>query len=219
MKEENKSFKEKWQDKKYQAKVKLLGYGIFVLLVIIMLSFGQGNNNIDNSEYNDIDENILEEDNVKFYKPNVDNYKYEIKIINEKDNNEEVVIYSGEINNGDEVLVKKINKKEYRYKVKNDKYYVLENDNYVLTSLENVYDIIEYKYIDIDNINNYLSVSEENDNEYYIYLKDVILECNIDEYFTILFDEDSLTIDYTNFINYLNDDDYDSYIVNFNYEV
>jgi len=219
MKEENKSFKEKWQDKKYQAKIKLSGYGIFILLVIIMLAFGQGNNNIDNGEYNDIDENILEEDNVKFYKPNVDNYKYEIKIINEKDNNEEVVIYSGEINNGDEVLVKKTNKKEYRYKVKNDKYYVLENDNYVLTSLENVYDIIEYKYIDIDNINNYLSVSEENDNEYYIYLKDVILDCNIDEYFTILFDEDSLTIDYTNFINYLNDDDYDSYIVNFNYEV
>ena len=95
MEEEKKTFKEKWQDKKYQAKVKLSGYGVFVLIVIIMLAFGNVNTNVDNNEYNN--DSSIETNTIMFNKPQVNNYTYIIEIVNEKEGNKELITYNGKI--------------------------------------------------------------------------------------------------------------------------
>lgn len=220
MKEEKKTFKEKWQDKKYQAKVKLSGYGIFILIVIIMLAFGQEDPIASENDYNNLD-NIdnIETNIIKFDKPNLHYYTYEIEVVSERDNVKEIIKYNGKVDNNEEELIKIIDNIEYKYKIKDNKYYVLEDDSYILTSIDKVYDNIEYKYLDIDNINTYLSVSNKVNNEYHVYLRDIILDSETNKYITILMEDNEIEIDYTNLINYLNNIEYDSYVVNINYDV
>ena len=159
MVKEKKKFKDKWLDKKYQAKVKLSGYGIFIFVVIFIIVFGQGSNSISN---NDLDNNIdkYKKNDIMFSKPDVNNFTYEIEIITEKDDLLEKIYYYGRVLDTYEELIKKIGEKEYNYRIIDDKYYVLNNNNYILTINEDVYDILDYSYLNIDNINNYLSYSK-----------------------------------------------------------
>lgn len=221
MEEEKKTFKEKWQDKKYQAKVKLSGYGIFIGIVLLLVAFGGGNSNTDYES--DIDENLnnevnKEEDNtISFDKPDVNNYTYEIEIITKKNDIENKYYYSGKVLDAYEELVKKVENKDYNYRIKDNKYYAYDNDKYVLTTEKEVYDILDYSYLDIDNINNYLSISKLEDDEYRVYLKDIILDNTSEDYISINMNETSLKIDYTKLINILEDEEYNSYVVNIEY--
>ena len=103
MEEEKKTFKEKWQDKKYQAKVKLSGYGIFILIVIIMLSFGQEDPIVSENDYNNLD-NIdnIETNIIKFDKPNLHYYTYEIEVVSERDNVKEIIKYNVKVDNNED---------------------------------------------------------------------------------------------------------------------
>lgn len=221
MEEEKKTFKEKWQDKKYQAKVKLSGYGIFIVVVVLLVALGGGNSNTDYEP--DIDENLnnevnKEEDNtISFSKPDVNNYTYEIEIITKKNDKEDKYYYSGKVLDAYEELVKKVENKDYNYRIKDDKYYAYNNDKYVLTTEKEVYDIVDYSYLNIENINNYLSISKLEDNEYRVYLKDIILDNTSEDYISINMNETSLKIDYTKLINILEDEEYNSYVVNIEY--
>lgn len=219
MKEDNNSFKEKWKDKKYQAKVKLSGYGIFVVLIIIILLFGQGE--VNNDSYSDdiennVDNNALE--NISFEFPNNTNYKYEIELISRKNNIEEVVNYFGTVTLDNKELIKKSDDIINNYKIIDNKYYKLNNNNYILTSIEEVYEINYNYFLDINSINNYLSLSKKDNNIYKVYIKDIILDSNSDKYIEITLKEYSISIDYTNLINILNNNNYDNYIVNIEYE-
>jgi len=219
MQEEKKTFKEKWQDKKYQAKVKLSGYGIFVVIILLMLSFGGNNTSITN-EINDIPENNPNEtvnNEVIFNKPAVNNYTYKITITTKKDTIQKTYYYHGKVLDTYEELVKEIDTKQYNYKITDNKYYILNNNNYLLTTKEEVYDIIDYSYLNIDNINNYLSYSKLVDNKYQVYLNDIILDSTSTYYITISLEENLISIDYTNLVNYLNNEEYDSYIVSIEY--
>lgn len=213
MVKEKKKFKDKWLDKKYQAKVKLSGYGIFIFVVIFIIVFGQGSNSISN---NDLDNNIdkYEKNDIMFSKPDVNNFAYEIEIITEKDDLLEKIYYYGRVLDTYEELIKKIGEKEYNYRIIDDKYYVLNNNNYILTTNEDVYDILDYSYLNIDNINNYLSYSKFVDGKYQVYLEDIILGNDTDLYITMILKGDNISIDYTNLINVLNNVEYSSYIVN-----
>ena len=123
--------------------------------------------------------------------------------------------YYGRILDAYEELIKKIGEKEYNYRIIDDKYYVLNNNNnYILTTNKDVYDILDYSYLNIDNINNYLSYSKFVDGKYQVYLEDIILGNDTDLYITMILKGDNISINYTNLINYLNNDNYDSYIVN-----
>ena len=225
MEEEKKTFKEKWEDKKYQAKVKLSGYGIFIGVIILILLLGGGNTpsdndtNVDNDTNNSLNSNTNNniDNEVTFTKPNSDNYTYEIEIITKKDNIEDKYYYYGEVNNDTIELVKEVGNKKYNYKITNNKYYVLNNNNYILTTKEDVYDILDYSYLDTYNINNYLSYSKLVNNKYQVYLKDIILDNNSDDYITIELEENNLNIDYTNLINKLNNEYYDKFLVNMKY--
>ena len=227
MEEEKKTFKEKWEDKKYQAKVKLSGYGIFIGIIILILLFGSNNSsNNSNDNPNDINNNINNSENnidnsndnkVTFNKPNSTDYSYEIEIETSKDNNEEKYNYYGKVNKDTIELTKTMDNKEYKYKITNNKYYVLTNNNYILTTKEEVYNILDYSYLDTHNINNYLSYSKLVNNKYQVYLKDIILDNNSNNYITIEIDNNSLSIDYTNLINEIEDTIYDEYLVNIKY--
>lgn len=221
MKEEKKTFKEKCQDKKYQAKVKLSGYGIFVLIVVLMLSVGGGNVPEDN--YNNLEDNpsnnVTEEENkkIEFNKPDVNNYTYETTISTKKDDIIKEYYYHGKVLDAYEEVVKEVEKNFNTYRIKDNKYYLYNNDKYVLTTEKEVYDILDYNYLNIDNINNYLSLSKVVDNKYQVYLKDIILDNTSEDYITINMENMKLNIDYTNLINVLENEEYDSYIVEIEY--
>ena len=215
----DKSFKEKWQDKKYQAKVKLSGYGIFIFAVILIILFGQSSSNINNFE-DDLDsvENKNVDNAIYFAKPTVNNYTYTIEIVTEKLGVVEEVSYYGRVLDSYEELVKNIRDKEYNYKFLNNKYYILNGEDYILTTKGEVYDILDYNYLNVDNINNYLSYAKNVDNLYQVYLKDIILDNNTDDYITIKLSKENININYTNLINYLTNEQYNEYIVNISYD-
>ena len=141
---DNKKFnlKEKWNDKRERAKIELILYAIFFIGVIIFVRVG---NNISNNNINTSDNLFISQIN--------DNYSYDIKI-NINDNNYE---YIGKVLGYNSTIEKKdSNTDEYFYK-KNDKYYKLDQDNgYILSNKNDIYDVINYDYMDINNIKEYL---------------------------------------------------------------
>ena len=68
---------------------------------------------------------------------------------------------------------------------------------YVKTTKDEVYDIVNYNYINLESINTYLNKATNNNDQYLVYLKDIILGNNSEEYFVILVNNNKINIDYT----------------------
>ncbi len=180
-------FIEKWKnDNKFRAKIKLLLYGIFIVIVTIYAASLNPINNIDNEDIEETSENI----NTNVI-PKVNNYNYRIKI-----DDDEYWYYIKETDNKKEI-VKEINGEKYNYLYEDNNYYKEVNNNYIKININEVYDILEYSYLDIDNINAYLEKAENNGQEYLVYLKDVILSNETNDYFVILINDKQISIDYT----------------------
>lgn len=208
------SFSTKWKDKKYQAKVKLSIYGIFILIVIILGNIG--NNDIDNNN-KDIDSNIsdnnssINDSGDIFLLPK--NYTYNIDIkLDDKE-----IKYNGEVNDVVEVITKEIDNVKYSYKYIDKKYYVSKNNNYVLTSRDNIYDIVDYSYIDNDIINSYLKEGKLVGNKSVVYIKDIVLDYKGNDYITYTLSDKKIEIDYTKLYNILNDNKIDSLVITLEY--
>lgn len=196
MKEEKKKsnkyldkIKEMRKDKVGRAKLELMVYGIFFLILILFIritSFIGGSSNINNSV---ISSSIIDKiDN---------NYSYTIDI-NIDDNN---YIYTGKVLGTNEFLTKRVNDIEEYYFVMNGKYYILDNNgNYILTNKEDIYNIIDYNYLDINNIKEYLTLGTKNNNVYTIKVSDIILNNNSNGTVTITEEDNKLIIDYTNIL-------------------
>lgn len=191
-----KTFKEKWQDKKYQAKVKLSGYGIFILLVIVMILFGSNSNNLDNFK------SVVSLPDKEIYTINI-SYELDNKL------NEVKYTYSNNL------ITKQVNNIKYNYKYLDNKYYIEKEDNYVLTDISKVYDYIAYDYL--DNINNYLKYAKNIDDKYIVYIKDIVLDSNSDSSIEITIDNNNVVIDYTNLLSLIDNKNYNSYIVTIEY--
>lgn len=213
------SFSTKWKDKKYQAKVKLSIYGIFILIVIILGNIGNNgslDNDIDNNN-KDIDSNIsdnnssINESGDIFLLPK--NYTYNIDIkLDDKE-----IKYNGEVNDVVEVITKEIDNVKYSYKYIDKKYYISKNDNYVLTSRDNIYDIVDYSYIDNDIINSYLKEGKLVGNKSVIYIKDIVLDYKGNDYITYTLSDKKIEIDYTKLYNILNDNKIDNLVITLEY--
>lgn len=196
MKEEKKKsnkyldkIKEMRKDKVGRAKLELMVYGIFFLILILFIritSFIGGSSNINNSV---ISSSIIDKiDN---------NYSYTIDI-NIDDNN---YTYTGKVLESNESLTKKVNDTEEYYYVMNSKYYILDNNgNYILTNKEDIYNIIDYNYLDINNIKEYLKLGTKNNNTYTVKVSDIILNNNSNGTVTITEEDNKLIIDYTNIL-------------------
>ncbi len=198
------NLKEKWNDKRERAKIELILYAIFFIGVIIFVRVG---NNISNN-------NISTSDNLFISQIN-DNYSYDIKI-NINDNNYE---YIGKVLGYNSTIEKKdSNTDEYFYK-KNDKYYKLDQDNgYILSNKNDIYDVINYDYMDINNIKEYIKISNNDNGIYKVKISDIILNSSSSDYITIKLDNinNTIEIDYTNLLR-INDNNITKAIVNITY--
>lgn len=187
MKEEKKklTLKEKLKDKRERAKLELLFYGIFFLAIIVFTRILSG--------YNDVPK---VNDTKSFINEITDNYEYNIDI--NIDNNK-YKYYGKRL--GNNMSINKVidNKYDYFYKMGN-KYYILDtNGNYILTSVEDIYNYIDYRYLDISNIKEYIKLGTKDNNNYNIKVSDIILNSNNTNTITISIDElnNTITLDYT----------------------
>ncbi len=187
MKEEKKklTLKEKLKDKRERAKLELLFYGIFFLAIIVFTRILSG--------YNDVPK---VNDTKSFINEITDNYEYNIDI--NIDNNK-YKYYGKRL--GNNMSINKVidNKYDYFYKMGN-KYYILDNNgNYILTSVEDIYNYIDYRYLDISNIKEYIKLGTKDNNNYNIKVSDIILNSNNTNNITISIDEsnNTITLDYT----------------------
>ena len=100
----------------------------------------------------------------------------------------------------------------------NDKIYILDNDNYILTDIEEVYPYINYRYLDIRNIKEYIRISTKENDLYKIKISDLILKNNSNEHVTIYVEEGdkNIVIDYTELLK-ITEDNIEKATVNITY--
>lgn len=198
-----KDFLDKWKkDKKYQTKIKLLIYTSFVVIVSI---FAISNRNITaNNQLEEYDNNLnnKQEDSVSNNElieiPQKYNYTININI------NDKEYEYVGIKTQLEEIITKKDDKNIKNYIYKDGSYYIEENENYILTNETEVYNLISKNCLELSTINVYLSKSIKQDNQYIVYLKDIILVDNTDDYIIIEKNDNKINIDYTTLINNFN---------------
>ena len=195
-------FIKKWNsDKKFKAVIKLLLYFLFFIVVAIYAVLSNKNaSQIDtekNIENNEIINNQQQQNSIINLG---DNYKYTATITI---NDEQIkYVYSKE---QDLLNIKKIrNLIETNYIIENNNYYIKENDNKILTTKDNIYDIVCPNCFDINSINEYLNKGIKENNNYKIYLKDIILAEKGDEYITITTDNNQIYADYTSLLQVFN---------------
>ena len=182
-------FIKKWHnDKKYQAKIKLLLYGLFIIFVTIIAVSPRNNELIEENKNKNDTPSVLDNSLIKI--PTEYNYDITIYI------DDNYYRYYGNVKTNETTIFKEIDNSMINYICRNNEYYMLDDDIYVKTTKDEVYDVINYNYINLDNINNYLSKSVKNGNQYLVYLKDVILDDNTDEYFIININDNIINIDY-----------------------
>lgn len=182
------SLKERWKDKRERAKIELMLYGIFFLVIIIFARISSSmSTNIPKD--NDINNTFIDEI--------TDNYQYDIDIT--IDNNK--YKYSGK-KLGNNMSITRIvgTKEEYFYQM-NDKYYILDTKgNYILTTDEDIYPYIEYRYLNINNIKQFIKLGTKNDTVYSVKVSDIVLNNNSTDTITLTVNEEdkNILIDYTN---------------------
>ena len=204
-------FLEKWRtDNKFKAKVKLALYGVFMIFVIIYASILQ--KRIPTMNNNEILQKEINNDNY-FIALKEKEYNYTINI----EINDEIINYTGTKTKNEEKITKTYNDKTQEFVYMNDEYYQEINDQYTKVLQNDVYDIIKYNYIDLDVINEYTKIGTKENEQYKIYLKDVILGNSSENYFTITINENEILIDYTNYMKEFNNK-IEKYIVDYKIE-
>lgn len=195
-------FIKKWNsDKKFKAAIKLLLYFLFFIVVAIYAVLSNKNASQIDTEKNIENNEIINNQQQKNSIINIgDNYKYTATITI---NDEQIkYVYSKE---QDLLNIKKIrNLIETNYIIENNNYYIKENDNKILTTKDNIYDIVCPNCFDINSINEYLNKGIKENNNYKIYLKDIILAEKGDEYITITTDNNQIYADYTSLLQVFN---------------
>ena len=195
-------FIKKWNsDKKFKAVIKLLLYFLFFIVVAIYAVLSNKNASQIDTEKNIENNEIINNQQQKNSIINIgDNYKYTATITI---NDEQIkYVYSKE---QDLLNIKKIrNLIETNYIIENNNYYIKENDNKILTTKDNIYDIVCPNCFDINSINEYLNKGIKENNNYKIYLKDIILAEKGDKYITITTDNNQIYADYTSLLQVFN---------------
>lgn len=182
------SLKERWKDKRERAKIELMLYGIFFLVIIIFARISSSmSTNIPKD--NDINNTFIDEI--------TDNYQYDIDIT--IDNNK--YKYSGKKLGNNMSITRIVGTKEEFFYQMNDKYYILDTrGNYILTTTEDIYPYIEYRYLNINNIKQFIKLGTKNDTVYSVKVSDIVLNNNSADTITLTVNEEdkNIQIDYTN---------------------
>ena len=167
-------------DKKYNAKVQLIIYFAFIVIVVVYVSVSRVGKNYD---YNNVTNNInsVSESSVGDVMDTINNnYNYSIvlnaKIKKSDDLVEDVnYVYSGKVFDDNMIIErKKGNSTDNFYRVSSE-YYTKKEDNYKYIDVDIVYDFISYKYIEIEGVKNIIKkasldhVDESNGESNYVY--------------------------------------------------
>lgn len=201
------NLKEMWHEKKGRAKIKLLLYGIFLIGVIIFARvLGAKETELENKNPT----------NNSFIKEISDNYEYDIEI----NINDSTYKYQGKRLGYNGIINRTAEGETKKYSIINNKYYINENENYLLTTEEEVYPYLNYRYLNLDNIKSYINMSENNKNDnntYNLKVSSLLLDGSSDKYITFTLDEEntSLIIDYSELFREL-DSSTNKVIVNYN---
>ena len=171
-----------------RAKIELMLYGIFFLAIIIFARIS--------SSFSD--SNIPKDNDIKsFINDITDNYQYDIDITIDNNNYK---YYGSKLGHNMDITRVVDNKEDYFYQM-NDKYYILDTKgNYILTNDSDIFPYIEYRYLDVNNIKEYIKLATYNNNIYSVKVSDIVLNSNSSDVITIKVDEDNknIIIDYTN---------------------
>ena len=224
-------------DKKYKAKVELIAYLVIIVVIVIYLNVSNIGNNYD---YNKVtDTNIKDvltnnvEDTGDMLKQLKDNYTYNIDIsVKSKGNNvEDKVVnnysYSGKVYKDNMIIDKNLNNTVYNYYKVMDEYYVKEGDIYKIIKDSDVYDLIDKKYIELNDVRKYIDKASldhvtnySSGKKEYVYnlkVKDVIGSYMEDDVVSIIIvvENDSvvMSIDYTNLLMVIDDNIIDCKLV------
>lgn len=199
------TLKERLKDKRERAKIELILYGIFFLGVIIFVR-------IIGSMSSGIEDSNIEKESFIFTIS--DNYEYDM-VINKNDN---IYEYYGKVLGNNSTINLRETDKEKTYYFTNKKYYVLKDNEYILTSEEDVYPYIDYYYLSVDNIKEYIHMATKEGEVYKLKLSDIVLNNNSEDYIEIFINEGdkNIVIDYTALFK-LMDQDIDKLLVNITY--
>lgn len=163
---ENKTFIEKYkEDKKYKAKVQLIGYGIFIVIIIIYLNIYNMTGNHTNTKLtNQITTNDTENKKVEevgeWIKELDNNYQYDITVSLKEEDSTKEIHYSGSSYKTKMTIIKEENGITTNYFKEDKNYYFKEEDKYTLSDEDTVYSLIKGDYIELANLKNYLESSE-----------------------------------------------------------
>ena len=208
------------KDKRYSAKVQFIGYGIFILLIIIFLNVTNMRSNVENTVDDILDnqvtiQNSNSEEEVSLLGKLNNNYQYDINISLVKNDEEFKYHYYGksydsniDINREFDGVLKNYYKVDDYYYIKN------ESNEYELVSSNVIYDLVDGKYIEVGDLlslinkaslNHVLNSSTGNKEEVYnLLVRDLVISNKSDDYITInvIEEEDKLLIevDYTSLL-------------------
>ena len=193
-------------DQQYRAKIKLCIYVMFVILVTIYAISLSKRVPTNNSNLNMTDSDVEKET-----KESIDNeslieiateMKYKVLVSTDKVKYEYVI----EKKDRKEYITKIINNEQEEYLYEENKYYKKENNNYTEIKKHEIDENIDYDYLRLETINLYINKGTKNNNDYLIYIKDIIIGNHSDDYFVINLNANKIFIDYTPLIKNFNKD-------------
>lgn len=202
-----KDFMERWNNEpKFKTKVQLSLYTLFVVVVSIFAISNRPTELPENIIEQDTNNNVTEAENNEIEIPLKYNYITNITINNDN------YKYSGMKDNQTETITKQVNGTITNYKLEDNNYYKEYENDYILTTKEEIYDVVDETYIKLDTINQYLSKSTKENDNYIIYLKDIILGNTSEDYITITKEINKVKVDYTKLLQNF-DKNIESYII------
>ena len=154
-------------DKKYKAKVQLIGYGVFILIIIIGVNISAASSgysgNITTMKRETNEPSTTTNQSANLLKEINNNYEYEVnaKITTKKDDKEETkdIKYTGKSYENNMEITKTFNNETNNYYKVDSRYYKKNNEQFELIKNEEIYDTIEKEYIELDSIKEYINNS------------------------------------------------------------
>lgn len=211
------------EDKKFNAKVQLVGYGVLILLVIVFLNISNmnslGYNNVSDTNSNSSVEDNNSIDKISLLEKINNNYEYDINVdVTKSDGNIVSYRYYGKSYNSNIILNKYFDNTNNVYYGKDGFYYIKNEVNeYGLIDNSVVFDLVDSNYIELDDVLEFInkasldhvldSSNGDKESVYNVLVRDIVISNKTDEVVTINVSEKedklNIGIDYTNLISVL----------------
>ena len=140
------------KDKVYNAKVQLVGYVVFIVIVVIYVNVSHIDKNYD---YNNVINNksrVSNNDVVSLFSELNDNYLYDVTVNYKIKTDSVSEKYNGKRYKDNMTIKRTIGDKEEEFYKISDEYYSKVLDNYKYIDVDTVYENISFKYIELDSV-------------------------------------------------------------------